>query len=82
MDVNGKQYNGAMTPFEGLLTDREIAGVLTYVKNSFGNQSGTITPKEVKSVRARMKGKPHLKRYRIAQATSAQIVFLALDSAL
>lgn len=57
IEVNGKKYNGAMTPFEGLLNDREIAGVLTYVKNSFGNKSGSISHQQVHKVRAEMKGK-------------------------
>lgn len=58
--VNGKEYMGAMTPFEALLTDEEIAAVLTYVKNSFGNSSGTISPELVKKVRDEMKDKPGL----------------------
>ena len=40
--MKGKQYNGAMTPFEGLLNDKEVAAVLTYVRNSFGNKSGPV----------------------------------------
>ena len=55
IEVNGKKFNGAMTPFEGLLSDREVAEVLTYVKNSFGNKSGIISPVTVSEVRAAMK---------------------------
>ena len=33
-----------MTPFEGLLKDEEVAAVLTYVRNSFGNKASVITP--------------------------------------
>ncbi|MEX0321655.1 MAG: PVC-type heme-binding CxxCH protein [Puniceicoccaceae bacterium] len=58
--VGGKEYNGAMTPFEALLTDEEIAAVLTYVKNAFGNSSGTVEPEMVAKVRAEMKDKPGL----------------------
>jgi mono/diheme cytochrome c family protein len=56
--VSGKEYNGAMTPMEAMLNDEEIAAVLTYVKNSFGNSSGTIQPELVKKVREEMKDKP------------------------
>ena len=28
-----------MTPFGGLLNDEEVAAVLTYVRNSFGNKA-------------------------------------------
>ena len=41
-----------MTPFEGLLNDREVAAVLTYVRNSFGNKASAISPEKVKIVRA------------------------------
>ena len=60
MEVQGKTYDGAMIPFEGLLTDREVAGVLTYVRNSFGNQASVIKSEDVKKIRDEMKGKPDL----------------------
>ncbi|GAB2578580.1 PVC-type heme-binding CxxCH protein [Spirosoma areae] len=54
MDVDGKTYPGQvpMTPFGGLLNDNEVAAVLTYVRNSFGNQAPAILPDKVKKVRA------------------------------
>jgi mono/diheme cytochrome c family protein len=54
LDINGKKYAGQvpMTPFEGLLNDREVAAVLTYVRNSFGNQAPVIQPEKVKEIRA------------------------------
>jgi len=58
--VKGKKYSGAMTPFEGLLTDREVAGVLTFVRNSFGNKASVISPKQVQKIRAKLKGQPDL----------------------
>jgi len=53
MEILGKKYSGQvpMTPFEGLLDDREMAAVLTYVRNSFGNSSSPVTPEEVEKVR-------------------------------
>jgi mono/diheme cytochrome c family protein len=56
--VKGRTYNGAMTPFEALLNDEEIAAVLTYVKNSFGNKSGTVQPDQVKKIRNELKDQP------------------------
>ena len=41
-----------MTPFEGLLNDDEVAAVLTFVRNSFGNQASAISPDQVSAVRA------------------------------
>ena len=50
----GKDYAGQvpMTPFGGMLNDTEMASVLTYVRNSFGNQAPAISPEKVKEVRA------------------------------
>ncbi len=57
IEIAGKKYPGQvpMTPFEGLLNDEEVAAVLTYVRNSFGNQASPIQPEKVKQVRAEVK---------------------------
>ena len=59
IDVNGKTYPGQvpMTPFGGLLKDNEIAAVLTYVRNSFGNTAPAVLPDKVKKVRATTESK-------------------------
>lgn len=59
MEVAGREYPGQvpMTPYEGMLNDTEIAAVLTYVRNSFGNQAAPISPDLVKTVREEVKGK-------------------------
>lgn len=50
--VNGTTYEGVM-PGQGYhLDDQQIANVLTYVLNNFNNKGGTITPADVKAVRA------------------------------
>jgi mono/diheme cytochrome c family protein/glucose/arabinose dehydrogenase len=53
MEVLGEEYSGnvPMTPFRGLLDDEEMAAVLTYIRNSFGNESSVISPGLVKEVR-------------------------------
>jgi mono/diheme cytochrome c family protein len=48
--VNGLKYNNTMPSFP--LTDRNIADVLTFVYNSFGNAGIVVTPEEVKALRA------------------------------
>ncbi|MDX2045859.1 MAG: cytochrome c [Chitinophagaceae bacterium] len=49
--VNGKKYN-AMMPAQDYLTDIQIADVLNYIRNSWGNKiPGTITPATVKTLR-------------------------------
>jgi mono/diheme cytochrome c family protein len=54
MEIGGKAYAGQvpMTPFGGMLNDREVAAVLTYVRKSFGNDASVISPEKVKQVRA------------------------------
>jgi nitrite reductase (NO-forming) len=47
--VNGKEWNGVMPALA--LNDHQVANVLTYVRNSFGNQGDMVTPAEVKAVR-------------------------------
>jgi mono/diheme cytochrome c family protein len=37
------------------LTDQQIADVLTYVRNNFGNKATAITAAEVKAIRAKNK---------------------------
>lgn len=44
--VNGEKYNSLMTP--QLLSDEEIANVLTFVYNSWDNNGTTVTPDMVK----------------------------------
>jgi mono/diheme cytochrome c family protein len=56
MDVAGKHYDPAkgtppMTAFGQLLKDDELAAVLTYVRQSFGNDLDPIRPDAVKKVR-------------------------------
>jgi mono/diheme cytochrome c family protein/lysophospholipase L1-like esterase/glucose/arabinose dehydrogenase len=60
LEVNGKVYDPAkgvppMTAFETLLNDEEVAAVLTYVRNSWGNKADPVQPGTVKKVRAATK---------------------------
>ena len=59
IEVAGRNYPGQvpMTPFGGLLNDQELAAVLTYVRNSFGNKASPIFPEQVKKVRDATKGR-------------------------
>ena len=49
--VNGETYNGVMTP-HNFLTDEEIAGVLTFVRSNFENNSDAVSPAAVAAVRS------------------------------
>ncbi len=48
--VNGKTYNSVMPPMSQL-NDDEIAHILTYVRNSWGNEGAAISAADVAAVR-------------------------------
>ncbi len=52
----GDKYVGVMAPLP--LDDTALAGVLTYVRNSFGNQGGMVTPEEAAAARTRFNSVP------------------------
>ena len=49
--IGDDEYTGVMAPHPDL-TDQQIADVLTFVRNSFGNKASAVTAAQVKSVRA------------------------------
>jgi mono/diheme cytochrome c family protein len=53
ISVLGKKYEGRvpMIPYGGLMTDEEIASVLTYVRRSWGNRLDPVKPATVAKVR-------------------------------
>lgn len=59
MVVKGVEYPGLvpMTGFGGLLNDQEIAAVLTYIRNEFGNEAPPILPEQVGRVREQTAGR-------------------------
>lgn len=50
--VNQAGYNGVMPPLGAVLSDRQVADVLTYVFNSWGNQGDAFDPESVGAIRA------------------------------
>ncbi len=56
IEVKGVAYQGLvpMTPFKGL-SNEELAAVLTYVRNSFGNKGSLISAEQVETVRSATK---------------------------
>ena len=50
IEINDEEYHNPM-PAQAYLTDQQIADILTYVRNSFGNKASAVTAGEVKAVR-------------------------------
>ncbi len=49
--INDDDYHNVMAPHSDL-SDQQIADVLTYVRNSFGNKASAVTVAQVKAIRA------------------------------
>jgi mono/diheme cytochrome c family protein len=49
--VNKETYNQIMPGFK-FLSDRQLAELLTYIKQGFGNSGGKILPDEIKQIRS------------------------------
>ena len=54
--VNGTTYTSMMPPVAGV-TDADVADVLTYVRQSFGNKGNPVSADQVKAVRAATAGR-------------------------
>lgn len=52
IEIDGDTYANPM-PALAHLTDQQVADVLSFVRNSFGNKASLITPAQVKLVRAK-----------------------------
>ena len=55
--VNGSNYNNTMPPI--LLTDEQVAAVLTFVRNTWNGASDSITPSQVAAVRSKSRFKTY-----------------------
>ena len=52
IQVGGKEWNMAMAAMGAALSDADLANVLTYIRNSWGNKADEITADQIKAVRA------------------------------
>jgi mono/diheme cytochrome c family protein len=50
--VKGQPWNATMVPWRGVLNDKEIADVVSYVRNDWGNKGSIVKPDRVKKIRA------------------------------
>ena len=55
IQVKGNTYNGAMPPWKQLKDD-QIAAILTYIRNEWGNSAPPITAEQVAKIRAETEG--------------------------
>lgn len=50
VEINGETYSNTMAAHD-FMKDQEIADVLTYIRNSFGNKASAVTAAQVKVAR-------------------------------
>ena len=55
--INGKLYPGKMPAFADLLTNEEIAAVISHERTSWGNNAPTVTAEDVQRLRPETSGK-------------------------
>jgi cytochrome c oxidase cbb3-type subunit 2 len=73
IEVNGVKYNNVMVPPgipPGSLTDSQIADVLTYIRNDWGNSASSVSAEEVATVRDSIKGRAPMQMWTAAELNS------------
>jgi mono/diheme cytochrome c family protein len=55
IEINGEYYSNPMPAFADVLKDQEVADVLTYIRNNFGNKASVVPVSLVKTVRSTLK---------------------------
>ena len=73
IEVNGVKYNNVMAPPgipPGSLTDQQMADVLTYIRNDWGNSASSISPEEVANIRESVKDRPSMQMWTSAELNS------------
>jgi len=58
LQVDGKAWNLSMAPMGAALSDADLAAVLTYIRNSWGNQASAVAAEDIKPIRASMGPRP------------------------
>jgi len=66
--VKGTEWNlTTMTSWAAPLTDDQMAALMTYIRNSWGNKASIVTPEEVVKVRADLKAKNKASQYTVEE---------------
>lgn len=66
------KYLGVMAPLEAAMSDKDLAGVLTYVRDTFAGAEGVVSEADVAKWRAKYKGVTQpLTRDQIAERAAA-----------
>jgi mono/diheme cytochrome c family protein len=58
LSVKGQMWSLSMPAMGAAMSDDDLAGVLSYIRNSWGNKGGPVTADEVKAARAALGAHP------------------------
>src|ERR1039457_5930912 len=58
IQVKGRDWNLSMAPMGATLSDADLAAVLTYIRESWGNKNGAVSADQIKAARAAISGNP------------------------
>jgi mono/diheme cytochrome c family protein len=50
ISANGDRYNGTMPRWGQMISDDDIAAVVTYIRTSWGNRADAVSPADVRAV--------------------------------
>jgi len=53
IEIDGDPFHNPMPAQESVLSDQQIADVLTFIRNNFGNKASAVTAGEVKVMRGK-----------------------------
>jgi mono/diheme cytochrome c family protein len=78
--VAGQQFNNVMAPWGKVLKDDQIAAVLTYVRNQWGNKAPPITKEFVAKIREETKDRTEAWTQKELQAVGKELVEQAVSA--
>ena len=81
LTVNGVTYNGVM-PAMSYLSDQEVADIVTFVLNSWGNDGATITTDQVAAQREQLGATDRAEGQRHPGATEGEMAYRGSPSAI
>jgi mono/diheme cytochrome c family protein len=74
VSVKGEQFNNVMAPWGKVLKDDQIAAVLTYIRNEWGNKAPPITKDFVAKIREQNKDRTEAWTQKELQAIGKELV--------
>src|SRR5262249_7495957 len=57
LEVKGQQFNMSMAAMGATYNDDDLAAVLSYIRNAWGNKASMVTPEQVAAVRKDVAGR-------------------------